>query len=148
MLEEPKVYKLYLPPGLKLLLGAIPLAFIGIFVALFLVAPHNPKVATAPFLPGRLIILVVPIIIVAFLLRTPHRITLAPDGTIEFLSLWGRRLVRAEEIRSIKPAGAHVGWFLVRTDRGRIGLLAQFDGFHDFLTRLEGLHPGVELRGC
>jgi hypothetical protein len=67
---------------------------------------------------------------------------------VEFISLLRRRTVRAQEIRSIKPAGAHVGFLVARTDRGRIRLLAQFDGFHDFLSRLKAMHPGLELRGC
>ena len=67
---------------------------------------------------------------------------------VEFISLLRRQTVRADEIKSIKPEGSQFGFFMVRTDRSKIRILAQFDGFHDFLARLQALHPNVELRGC
>ncbi len=146
-MEEPRVYNLYLPRGMKLLLVLLPLAFIGGGVGIIswsLFSPH-PK---APPLAVGLIWLAIAAIYLFYFLSIPHRLTLATDGTLEFTSLLRRRTLRADEIRSIKPAGAHFGFLVVRTDKGRIRLLAQFDGFHDFLTRLQVLHPGVELRGC
>lgn len=143
---EPAVYKLYLPPGLKLLLGFVLLAFAGGGFAIIVL----PSLAHAPKAPPPLFgayFLVIICIALFSILNLPHRITLAPDGAIEFISILRRRVLRAEEIRSIKPS-SHLGFFLVRTDGPKIRLLAQFDGFHDFLTRLQGLNPRVELRGC
>ena len=83
-----------------------------------------------------------------WILSVPTLITLAGDGTVEFICRWRKWTMRAEAIQSIKPEGGHFGIFVVRTDRGKIRILAQFDGFHDFLTRLKARHPAVELRGC
>jgi hypothetical protein len=146
-LEEPRVYKLYLPPGMKLILVLIFIAFIGAGVSIIFIPwlDHLPK--APPPLVG-VIWLAFVCFYLFWILSLPLRITLAQDGRIEFISPLKRRLVLAGEIRSIKPHGSQIGFFLVRTDRAKIRLLAQFDGFHDFLTRLESLHPGVELRGC
>ncbi len=146
-MEEPSVYKLYLQPGMKLVLVAVFIAMAGIGVAVVIV----PAYLHAPKAPPRLVGLMPLAIIVIYLLwclNLPYRITLAGDGTVEFISLLRRRAVRADEIRSIKPEGGQLGFFVVRTDRTKIRLLAQFDGFHDFLNRLQARHPGVELRGC
>jgi hypothetical protein len=144
--EEPAVYKLYLSPGLKLQLGFVVLAlggvaFAAIGVPLLVRAPKAP-----PPLFGVFFLAIICVVLLQFL-SLPHRITLAPDGSVEFTSIWRRRVVRIEEIRSIKPS-SHIGFFLVRTDGANIRLLAQFDNFHDFLTRLQARNPGVELRGC
>jgi hypothetical protein len=146
-LEEPRVYKLYLQPGMKLMLVLIFIAFIGAGVSI-IVIPWLYHLQKAPPPLVGVIWLAFVCFSLVWILGLPLRITLAQDGRIEFISLLSRRLVRAEEIRSIKPHNSQIGFFLVRTDRAKIRLLAQFDGFHDFLTRLESLHPGVELRGC
>ncbi len=143
---EPAVYKLYLSPGLKLALGLMILVFAGVGFAMIGV----PLLVKAPKAPPPLFVVFFLALICTVLfsiLSLPHRITLAPDGAREFISILRRRVLRAEEIRSIKPS-SHLGFFLVRTDGARIRLLAQFDGFHDFLTRLQALNPRVELRGC
>ncbi len=145
-MEEPGVYKLYLSPGLKLQLGFVALALAGagfamIGVPLLVRSPKAP-----PPLFGVFFLAVICLVLFSFL-RLPHRITLAPDGAVEFRSILRRRVVRVEEIRSIKPS-SHIGFFLVRTDGPTIRLLVQFDNFHDFLTRLQALNPRVELRGC
>jgi hypothetical protein len=138
---------LYLQPGMKLLLVGILVVMVVIGVTLTgwpLLKP-GPK---APPLPFGLIWVVIAVVYLLYFLSLPHRITFAEDGTVEFISLLRRRTVRAEEIQSIKPAGSQFGFFMVRTGQGKIRLLAQFDGFHDFLTRLQARNPGVELRGC
>jgi hypothetical protein len=143
---ETGVYKLYLPLGLKLLLGFVLLALAGGGFAIIVV----PLLAHAPKAPPPLFgayFLVIICIALFSILNLPHRITLAPDGALEFISILRRRVLRAEEIRSIKPS-SHLGFFLVRTDGPKIRLLAQFDNFHDFLTRLQALNPRGELRGC
>ncbi|MCL4504072.1 MAG: hypothetical protein M1438_19790 [Deltaproteobacteria bacterium] len=146
-MEEPRVYKLYLQPGLKLVLGFLLVVFVGIGVAIA-VLPSLIQTSKVPPPPVGMIFLVFVVVYLAWILSLPHRITFAGDGTIEFISLLRRRTVRAEEIRSIKPEGSQLGFFMVRTGRGKIRILAQFDGFHDFLTRLKAMHPTVELRGC
>ncbi len=121
-------------------------AVAGIFVSITIVR-HLHGAKGPPALFGLVPLAVLAIIVLRFL-SLPYRITLSSDGTVEFISLLRRRTVRAEEIRSIRPQGTQFGFFVVQTDQGKITILAQFDGFHDFLSRLEALHPGVELRGC
>ena len=44
---------------------------------------------------------------------------------------------------------AHGPYFLVvRYSGGSVRLLNQFDGLHEFLTRLEELNPEVTMNGC
>jgi hypothetical protein len=146
-MAEPTIYKLYLQPGLKLLLALLLIIFVGIGAAItimpFLI--QTPK-APPPLIGGFFLVFIV--VYLGWVLSLPHRITFAGDGTIEFISVLRRRTVRADEIKSIKPEGSQLGFFIVRTGHGKIRMLAQFDGFHDFLTRLQALHPVVELRGC
>jgi hypothetical protein len=132
---------------LKLLLILLFIALVGMGVAFSLASSVFQAPKAPPPLVGVIFLVVIGLNLV-WILSLPYRITFAEDGTIEFISLWRRRAVRAEEIRSIKPAGSHLGFFTVRTDRRKIRILAQFDGFYDFLTRLKAMHPGVELRGC
>jgi len=145
--EEPLVYKLYVQRGMKILLGAVFLALAGLggCLAFFPAIFKDPK--PPPPLIG-LIFLAVLAVNVLWILAIPYRITWSRDGVIEFISLYRRRTVRPGEIRSIKPASANFGFFIVQTDHGKIKILAQFDGFHDFLGRLKAVSPGVELRGC
>ncbi len=145
-MAEPTVYKLYLQPGMKLVLFLVPAALIGGGTAVIVWSLWF-HAAKAPW-PIGLIWLAVAVAYLFYFLSLPHRITLSEDGTVEFVGLLRRLSVRADEIQSIRPQGAKFGFFTVRTARGNIKILAQFDGFHDFLTRLEALHPGVELRGC
>ena len=146
-MEEPTVYKLYLQPGMKLVLVLVFIAFAGAGVAIAVL----PSIFQSPKAPPPLVGVIFLGIIVLYLvwiLYLPYRITLARDGTVEFISVLRRRMVRADEIKSIKPEGSQLGFFMVRTDRSKIRILAQFDGFYDFLARLKALHPNVELRGC
>jgi hypothetical protein len=146
-LEEPTVYKLYIQPGMKVLLVIIFIAIAGIGAAIAL-APsflQGPKVP--PPLVG-LLLLTILVLYLYWILCLPYRLTLSQDGALEFISVLRRRTVRAEEIKSIQPDSRQVGFLVVKTDRRKIRILAQFDGFHDFLTRLKAMHPGVELRGC
>jgi hypothetical protein len=52
------------------------------------------------------------------------------------------------EINSIKPYGSQFGFPQIKTNTGKIRLLKQFDGFHDFLLNLEIVNPTVEIKGC
>ena len=83
-----------------------------------------------------------------WVLRIPHRIEVSADGHIEFISLARRKRFAARDIRSIVPAGSQVGFLVVRTDSGKVLILNQFDGFHEFLAWLKTNNPAVELRGC
>ena len=83
-----------------------------------------------------------------WVLALPHKIILHQDGRIDFTSVLRKRTVSARDVLSIKPEGTTFGYMVLRTDQAKIRLIAQFDGFHDFLTQLKALNPAVELRGC
>ncbi len=146
-MEEPRVYKLYLQPGLKLVLVLVFIALAGIGAAIAVLPSFIQGPKAPPPLVGVIFLVVIGLNLV-WVLSLPYRITCAGDGTIGFTSLWRQRTIRAEEIRSIKPEGSHLGFFTVRTASSKIRILAQFDGFYDFLSRLKAMHPNVELRGC
>jgi hypothetical protein len=83
-----------------------------------------------------------------FILSTPYRITVDPTGEITFASVLRKRRVMAMEIESIKPQGGKFGFLVVRTSQGKINLLNQFDGFHEFIIQLKASNPSIEIRGC
>jgi hypothetical protein len=100
--------------------------------------------------PWFLVVLFVAIIVGngLWICSQPHKIVLDPDGTIAFISILRIRNLSARDILSIKPEGTTYGFLVVRTERSKIRIIAQFDGFHDFLARLKAMNPAVELRGC
>lgn len=142
-MDEPAVYKLYVQPAMKLMVVLIILVFGGAGVAVML-AP-GPKTPSPIF---GLILLAIVALYLAWILGLPNRITLSQDGAIEFISVLQRRAVRAQEIISIRPSNSRLGFFVVSTGGAKIRILAQFDGFHDFLTRLQAMNPPVKLKGC
>ncbi len=82
-----------------------------------------------------------------WVLSIPHRIDVSETGQVKFISAVRRRLTTFHGIRSVMP-DAQLGFLIVRTDCGKIRIMNQFDGFHDFITRLKTANPAVELRGC
>ncbi|MGO9380060.1 MAG: hypothetical protein ACLPN1_14620 [Dissulfurispiraceae bacterium] len=83
-----------------------------------------------------------------WILSVPHRIEVSNSGKIEFISIMKRKRFRPIEILSIRPQSGHVGFFSIKTTRGKITILNQFDGFHEFITDLKAQNPTVELHGC
>lgn len=83
-----------------------------------------------------------------WILSIPHRIEVSNSGEIEFISLMKRKRFRPIEILSIRPQSGHVSFLSIKTARGKIRILNQFDGFHEFITNLKAQNPTVELHGC
>lgn len=81
-------------------------------------------------------------------LSLPHRIEVAENGEINFVSLIRQKRVKPYEIVSIKPEASQFGFLAVKYGGGKIRLLNQFDGFHEFITNLKAINPTIELRGC
>jgi hypothetical protein len=52
------------------------------------------------------------------------------------------------EIQSIKPERSQFGFLVIRHTGGKIKILNQFDGFHEFIADVKGNNPLIELRGC
>lgn len=80
-------------------------------------------------------------------LSLPHRIEVSEEG-ITFISILRRRRVRAAYVESLKPDRGQFGFFVLRHSAGRVRLLAQFDGFHEFVGNLKAANPTIEIRGC
>lgn len=141
-----ETYSLYLPTGYKLLILAylaFPLLFV-LLLPLLVIGEENA--------PPVLVIVVGPMLIMAWLwyyvLSTPYRIVFAPDGSITFISFLRKKEVNASEIVSIKPAFNYIGFLFVRSSRGKVRLLNQFDRFHEFIGKLRSMNPTVRIRGC
>jgi hypothetical protein len=147
VVEGTRVYELYFPPVLKVMLAAMAVVFVAAAAALFCLPLVFPNANTPP-LPVALLFVGVLVVNAAWMLSIPHRMILHQDGTIEFISVLRQRVIRAAEIDSIKPEGTTYGFVILRAGRAKVRLLTQFDGFHDFLTRLKAMNPGIELRGC
>lgn len=83
-------------------------------------------------------------------LGIPHTITW-PDNSspIEFKSMIRTFTVIPGEILSIMPSAKWPpGYLEIRSRKRRFTIRNQFDGMHEFLTRLEAVNPRVELKGC
>jgi len=142
--EQPvKVYRLYLPGPLKFTLFPMLVAFTLLGVLMIVGVFRDPQT--------RLFGLIWLAVVGALWLKVltiPHRIEVKSDGSFTFVSLLRRIPVSPQSVGSIKPAGSRLGFFVLKYSGGRITLLGQFDGFHEFLSELRSSNPGVELRGC
>ncbi len=78
-------------------------------------------------------------------LRIPHTIVWR-GATIAFKAILRTMAMAPSEIISVKPA--EPGFLLLRSRRGNVLILNQFDSMHEFLTQLKAVNPTVELRGC
>jgi len=140
-------YKLYFPPSLKIILLIIPVVFVSVGVIIFIGPALFRNWTGPPWFVGFLFLAILGGNAL-WILSIPHKITLHRDGMVEFTSVLRSRTVPVRDIKSIKPEGTTAGSLVVRTESSKIRLFAQFDGFHDFLTRLKAVNPTVELRGC
>lgn len=81
-------------------------------------------------------------------LSTPHRITLDVDGTTTFISVIRSRQFHLREVKALRPVGGELGFFTIDFGHGKQKFLAQFTGFHDFVTRLKEANPNAVVLGC
>jgi hypothetical protein len=142
-----KTYDLYLSRTTKVLVIA-PLGIFGIVGLLLAVSTFSDGKDPWSGRVGGLLFLAVVVWNAYWVLSLPQRISVSETGQIEFSSPLRRRTVTSGEVVSIRPDGGQFGFLTVRTARGKIRLLNQFDGFHDFLTDLKARNPAVEIRGC
>jgi len=74
----------------------------------------------------------------------PHTIEVTDAGSIRFVGL-RTSSVESADVNSVRTRpGALIE---VRHTRGKIHLLAQFTGFHEFVTDLRAANPNVKVRG-
>ena len=141
---EPKQYRLRITVTTAVLNYGLPAFFVLVTIGLLVVRPEgmtkSPYVIAAWIAAGTWLAWTT--------LRLPTLILFSPDGMIEFAGLIGRRRIPADSVISIRPGGNREGMLVLNHQHGKIYLLSQFDGFHDFLTELKRLNPLVELQGC
>lgn len=142
-------FKVYSTPMSILMTFGMPamLAIAGVAVLLLALLGRLDQgsgwqlVVIIPFSLGAVASIVPP------LLR-PREIRLHDGGEIEFIGLLRRTRVAALEVESVKTSGGQLGFLVLKHSGGRVTLLNQFTGFHEFLVELKTLNPAVELRGC
>jgi hypothetical protein len=83
-----------------------------------------------------------------WILSIPYKIQVHETTEIEFIGLIRRRRIKAMEIQSIKAERSQFGFLVIRHTGGKIKILNQFDGFHEFIADVKGNNPLIELRGC
>lgn len=146
-MSDTKTYPLYVSTYIKLMVFGV----LGLFTVIGVLAALGPAIGfgddTPQWLFGTFWLAVVGWLWYV-ILTIPHRITVQADDQIEFVSILRRKRLLPLEIKSIKPEASQFGFLVVKTNRGKVRLLNQFDGFHEFLTNLKTKNPSVELRGC
>lgn len=81
-------------------------------------------------------------------LRIPFEIKIHDDNMIEFRSVLRRTTVSPHEIKSVRAKRYAVGFVDIVHQKGRVHLLNQMDGFHDFIFTIESLNPAIKIEGC
>ena len=143
-----KTYKLYIQRSLKILTIAVLVILVMVSLLLLSGLVKDKRGQGPPWFMGVFFLAVAGFNGYFYVLRVPHRIDVTEDGHVEFVSLVRRKRLAARDIRSIAPDAGQVGFFVIKTDQGKICILNQFDGFHEFIAWLKTNNPSVELRGC
>jgi hypothetical protein len=81
------------------------------------------------------------------LLGIPYEIRFETANRISFVSLARTVTLSTADLRSIKPYGGAVGFYLLRHDGGKIRLLSQFTGFHEIVSRIKAANPNFDIVG-
>jgi len=144
--SDVKTYNLYLSWGAKIT-SFVP---VGVFtlVAILLISGILQDSRGGPPQFIGIFFLFGAVFFCYFVSSTPYKIRVYGSLGIEFISLIRRKRVSPVDIISIKPYGSQFGFLLVKTNRGKIKLINQFDGFHEFISSLKSANPSIELRGC
>jgi hypothetical protein len=74
----------------------------------------------------------------------PHTIQTTREGEVRFVGTFRTTVVPGANFKAIKAAGAFVE---IKHTKGKILLLHEFTGFHEFLTELKRTNPSVALKG-
>jgi hypothetical protein len=143
-----KSYPLFVPIRQKLLVLGILLLLTLLVPAMYLRGLRAQATDAGP--PG--FILLPWLLIMGWnwwvVLTLPHEIRLSEDGRIAFVSVLRTVTVGVPDLLSIRPIAFSTGFYTIRHRGGRLRVLLQFDGFHDFLTRVKGMNPSLQVRGC
>ncbi len=145
---EPKTYPLFMSFFDKVMIFGM----LGIFTAgglfLLLGSPVIPAKGGPPPMVIGIFWLGMVSGVWCWILSIPYKIQVHETTEIEFISRMRRRGIKAMEIQSIKPERSQFGFLVIRHTGGKIKILNQFDGFHEFIADVKRNNPSVELRGC
>jgi len=146
-MNSDKSYHLYIQPYLKAFIFGMFTVFTGVSLLIAAGVFQSSDGNGPPRIVGLLWL-----IIISgngyWVLTIPHTIIVSESGQVVFKSALRMRRTTFREINSIKPYGAQIGFFQIQTNTGKIRLINQVDGFHDFVSRLKEANPTVELKGC
>jgi hypothetical protein len=81
-------------------------------------------------------------------LRIPFEIEIHDGNMVEFHSVVRRTIMSPLEIKPIRAKPYALGFVDVVHQGGRVHLLSQMDGFHDFISTIKLLNPTVKVEGC
>jgi hypothetical protein len=81
-------------------------------------------------------------------LRMPFEIKIHDDNMIEFRSVLRTTTISPVDIKSVRAKPWALGFVDVVHQKGRVHLLSQMDGFHDFISTIKSLNPTVKIAGC
>jgi hypothetical protein len=143
-----RTYNLYVQRSLKVVIVAVLIILLLIALLLFSGVLKDRRGEGPPWFVGVFFLAVAGFNGYYWVLLIPHTIEVVDDGYVEFVSLVRKKRVATRDIRSIVPYAGQFGFLTIRTDHGKVLLLNQFDGFHEFLSWLKMNNPSVELRGC
>ncbi len=123
--------------------AAMPLVFIatgGLFIWLALTRPDE-----AP--PGWFIVIWLGAVAVGVYKQAtmPYGIAILDSGLVRFLGAFRTSEVAAADIRSVASLGG--SFIQVKHVGGRIMMLNQITGLHEFLTELKRVNPTVQIKG-
>jgi hypothetical protein len=81
-------------------------------------------------------------------LRMPFEIKIHDDNMIEFRSVLRTTTISPVDIKPVRAKPCALGFVDVVHQKGRVHLLSQMDGFHDFISTIKSLNPTVKIAGC
>ena len=81
-------------------------------------------------------------------MRYPFEIKVRDDNFIEFRSLFRRIALSPNEIKAVRAKRYALGFVDIIHEKGKVHLLNQMDGFHDFISTLKSLNPSIKIQGC
>ena len=76
----------------------------------------------------------------------PYRIEVTDTGLIQFVGVFSKKIVASQDIVSVKAVAGN--FVEIKHTSGKVRLLQQFTGFHEFLTDLKRANQNVQIRGC
>jgi hypothetical protein len=145
-MSESKIYPLYLSFGHRVSVFA-PAGLFTVLGLLFLSGLLHGSSGGPPRFMG-LVFFSVSCRFWYLIGSTPYKIAVLETAEIEFISVIRTKRLLFTDIESVKPDRGHFGFLIIRHRTGKIKLVNQFDGFHEFVLKLKAKNPSAEIRGC